>query len=103
VNQRLFAIEMRTEIDRARRGDRGAAVRAERLARTHPSFFSSSHVTHNLGPARLAWCAARWPDLLGQYEPRSDGDGFLEEEEDMVEPPGEWLWRDLSRSRYAED
>lgn len=80
MNQRLFAIEMRTEIDRARRGDRGARVRVERLARAYPSFFSSRHITHNLGAARLRFLASLVPDVLGHYDARQDGGGFLEEE-----------------------
>ena len=74
MNQRLFAIELRTEIDRAVRGRPVAEGRALALARRHRPFFLSSHVTHNLGATRLAWLRSRDPDLLGQYDARSTGD-----------------------------
>jgi hypothetical protein len=57
--QRLLAIELRTEIDRARRRpwDTQAARRALDLARSHPDGLRSAHVRHNIGADRLTWLA----------------------------------------------
>lgn len=55
MNQRLFAIELRTQIDRAMAGDRQATRRALALARSHPSHLQSQHVRHNLKDWRLQW------------------------------------------------
>jgi hypothetical protein len=69
--QRLLAIELRTEIDRARlAGDAVAARRALDLARTHPSALRSKHVTHNLKPERLAWLEGAHARALSQVDPR---------------------------------
>jgi hypothetical protein len=57
--QRLLAIELRTEVDRARRRpwDSNALRRALGLAQDNPQGLRSEHVRHNVGVARLAWLA----------------------------------------------
>lgn len=55
--QRLLAVVLRTEIDRAIAGDTRAARRAIDLARSNPAGVRSSHVRHNLKPWRLFWLA----------------------------------------------
>jgi hypothetical protein len=68
--QRLLAIELRTEIDRARLGgDAVAARRALDLARDHPDALRSQHVIHNLKPVRLAWLEGARAGALRQVDP----------------------------------
>lgn len=68
--QRLLAIELRTEIDRALAGDRQAERRAVRLALDNPDGVRASHVRHNLKEWRLTWLArARARALPGDHEP----------------------------------
>jgi FAD/FMN-containing dehydrogenase len=55
--QRLLAVVLRTEIDRALAGDTRAARKALAIARSHPAGVRSSHVRHNLKPWRLDWLA----------------------------------------------
>lgn len=71
MNQRLFAIELRTQIDRAMAGDRQAARRAIGLARSHPTHLQSKHVQHNLKAWRLTWLerARAHEPLSGHPEP----------------------------------
>jgi hypothetical protein len=56
-------VELRTEIDRARRGQgagagRIALERAIALAQAHPEAMRTKFIRHNVGAARLAWLAA---------------------------------------------
>jgi hypothetical protein len=58
LSQRVLAVVLRTEIDRARRRqDPNALGRAIALASEHPHGVESTYVRHNVGSDRLAWLA----------------------------------------------
>jgi hypothetical protein len=64
MSQRQLALELRFQIDHARKHPKDAAQSKHRvlqLVETHPRGMASRHVQHNLGEARNLWLR----DLLG--------------------------------------
>jgi len=100
--QRLLAIELRTEIDRALLGDARATRRALDLARDPGA--RSSHVRHNLRAWRVAWLEGARLRALSQVDPKplvgESEDTMVRKNEDLLPdvkeatreaPPGEYL------------
>ena len=98
--QRLLAIELRTEIDRALLGDARATRRALDLARDPGA--RSSHVRHNLRAWRVAWLEGARLRALSQVDPKplvgDMEDKMVRKNEELLPkdideriPPGEYL------------